>query len=474
MFRIALCWCLLAGAVVAQPLPPQPSYNLQQTLQEATNANPDLAQARARIEQARASAEQVYVALNPTVTGNFSFYRTFLPVANQANGFTTFLNSLIPGFIPNNNGDPDTYTGGVVLNQTIYSFGKVRWQALAAKLQLKKTGQDYRSTLLTILQTAEKAYISVKTSESQLELVAQQQDLRQQFLVIARNRFKAGLIAEYDVIQSDTQVRSVELEMKNTTMQRDTARVALLVLMGHPEQQSSAHFEPMPDMLPPPPDLNAPLASALEHRPEVAALRWSLASAQASVEAAWHTNAPNLSFVTQYLNTQVPNQQPQPNWVAGLQLSANFYDGGQAKTLAEQAMGVVQEVRGNLDSQSRQVESDVRTAYVQLTSLWEQLDQANQVCALNDQAVKIALNRYKAGLSTSTEWLTAQSNWNTAQQDRIQLQANYRQSWADWKRATAAPPPVDLPASALVDWSEPPRLLAPGEYPDEGWLEKDK
>lgn len=450
---------------------PVPDYTLDDCLRKAATANPDLVQAQASLDQARASAEQVYVSLNPTVTTTFSYYRTLQPVAPSPSGFTQFLNSLIPGLIPSTTPDPDTYTGGVVLQQTISTFGRLRWTALAQKLNEKSVGQTYRSELLTVLQTAEKAYITVKISEFQLEIVRRRRELYQQFLDIARYRFKAGMIAEFDVIQSETQVQSADLEVKQTLLQRDTARVALFILMGVPPVDSLV-LAPLPDLESPPPSIDEPLAFALEHRPEVASLRWSLASAQANVEAAWHNNAPNLSLVSQYQMTQVPGTVPQPSWIAGLQLSTAIYDGGQAKVMAQLAEATVKQVRGSLGSQTRQVDSDVRSQFLTLTNLWSQLDEANANCKLNDEAVNIALNRYKAGISNATEWLTAQSNWTTAQQNRLNLQSNYRQAVADWRRAVAAPPRVELPPSALVDWSEPPRVLEPGEYPDESWLEK--
>ena len=473
----------LSGAVpgptpAATPTPAAPEktsakaeLSLDDCLRQAATANPDLVAAQASLDQARASAEQVYVALNPTVSTTFSYYRTLQPVQASSSGFTQFLSSLIPGLIPSTTPDPDTYTGGVVLQQTLTTFGRLRWTALSQKLNEKSVGQNYRSTLLTLLQTAEKAYITVKTSEAQLELVNRRRDLYQQFLDVARNRFKAGMIAEFDVIQSETQVQSADLQVKQVALQRDTARVALFILMGQ-TPDDSVKFAAMPEPEEPPASLEEPLAYALEHRPEVAALRWSLASAQANVEAAWHNNAPSLSLVSQYMMTQVPGTIPQPSWIAGLQLTAPIYDGGQAKVMAELAEGVVKQVRGNLGSQSRQVDSDVRTQFLTLRNLWSQLDEAKANCKLNDEAVSISLNRYKAGIADSTEWLTTQSNWTEAQVNRINLQSNYRQAVADWRRAVAAPPRVELPASAVGGWGQPPRMLAPGEYPDEGWLEK--
>ena len=447
-------------------------WSLEDCLRKATLANPDLIAAKASMDQAKAAVEQVYVALNPTVTTSFNYNRTLQPVQSaSSNGVASFLNTLIPGLIPSTNPDPDTYSGGLVLQQTISTFGRLRWTALAQKLNEKSQGQNYRSALMGVLQNAEKSYISVKVSEAQLQLVQRRQGLYQQFLEVARNRFKAGLIAEFDVIQSQSLVQSCALQVQQTTLQRDTARVALFVLMGEAPRDSQA-FSSLPELETPPASLDEPLAFALDHRPEVAALRWSLASAQANVEAAWHNNSPNLSLVSQYMLTQVPGTVAQQSWIAGIQLTAPIYDGGQAKVMAQQAEATVDQVRGNLAAQGRQVETDVRTQYLTLTNLWAQLKESDANCALNDEAVKISLNRYKAGLSNSTEWLTAQSNWTDAQQNRLNLQSNYRLALADWRRAVAAPPRVELPPSALVDWSEPPGQLKPGEYPNESWLEK--
>jgi len=465
--RVLLFLALVGSPAVAQ----EASYTLEEALKQVVTANPDLAQAQARRQQARASVEQVYVALNPTISTTFSYYRTFQPTQSANSGFNNFVNSLIPGLIPTGAPDPDTYSGGLVLQQTISTFGRLRWTALAQKLSEKASAQDYRTALLGLIQQAEKAYVTVKASEDQLALVERRRKLRQEFLDVSRNRLKAGLIAEFEVIQSQTQMQSAKIELAQSQLEKETAQTALLILMGQ-KPRAQVSFAPLLALPDPPASLEDPLAYALQYRPEVASFRWALAAAVSNVEAAWHQSAPDLSLVSQYLLNQVPGTPVQRNWIAGLQLNFPLYDGGAAQVAAQQAEGVVAEVRANLDSQTRQVEQEVRSKYLRLHSLWQQIRDSDANCKLNDDALQIALNRYRAGLSSSTEWITAQETWMQAQQNRLNLQLDYRQTWADWNRAIAAKPTIELPLTSQVEWQDLPRLLGPGEKPDESWLEK--
>lgn len=465
--RVLVFVSLVSCPVLAQ----EARYTLEDALKQVVIANPDLAQAQARRQQARASVEQVYVALNPTVSSTFSYYRTFQPTQSANSGFNNFINSLIPGLIPTGAPDPDTYSGGLVLQQTISTFGRLRWTALAQKLNEKARVQDYRTALLGLLQQAEKAYVTVKASEQQLALVERRRKLRQEFLEVSRNRLKAGLIAEFEVIQSQTQMQSAQIELAQSQLEKETAQTALLILMGE-KPRPEVNFAPLQPLPEPPASLEEPLAYALQYRPEVASFRWALASAVSNVEAAWHQSAPDLSLVSQYLLNQVPGTPVQRNWIAGLQLSFPLYDGGAAQVAAQQAEGVVAEIRGSLDSQTRQVEQEVRSKYLRLHSLWQQMRDSDANCKLNDEALQIALNRYRAGLSSSTEWITAQEAWMQAQQNRLNLELDYRQTWADWNRAIAARPAIELPLTSNVEWQDIPRLLGPGEKPDESWLER--
>jgi len=464
------------GGLLALPSPsPDPNQKipaavltLESALQRSIEGNPDLANARARIEQAYWTVQNAYVPLAPTVGTYVSWNRTLQPPPNSS-GLNQLLNTLIPGVLSGGGGgtSPNSYQGAMVFNWTVTTFGRVKWNVLAQKLTEKQTKQDYRTTLESLLQSTEQSYINALQADAQVSLNQQLVANQREYLRLSTNLFKAGQVAEFDVIQSRAQVESGVEGLQGLVAQREAAFIALLILMGADPTLKVALTSLDPPH-PPPPSLEEGLARAYERRPELASLRWSLMAAEANALVAAHSNAPSLQLFSQYVSTYVPITPISQNWVVGAQLSVPIYDGGQAYTSTKIALATAEQIRAQLDSQARQVKQDVATAYVNLTNQWRQIQSARRAATENDEALRIAFNRYQAGVGSGTELLGAQENWNNAQSSLIAADASYRLSYVAWRRAISDRYLVAIPPEYMVDWDTPPVQVTPvGDTPDE-------
>ena len=473
---------LLLGPVAAQPVgspgtpvnpeptPPEAAtlkLTLDEALHKSLEDNPDLGQARARIVQAQKAIDLAYLPLQVTLSSNLSYSRTLEPVPRA--GLSSFFSSLIPGLVSSSSApSANSYNGTFVLQKTITTFGRVHWDALAKKLSKKQSQQDYRTAIETLLQTVEKAYVAVQLAEVQVKLARTRLDNHSEYLRLSQNLFKAGKIAEFEIIQSNAALQSTKQQLQDAQKTLETSKVVLAVVMGLPPLTPMELAEtPTP---PPPPNYDTGLVRALERRPELAGLRWSLASAQANAVAQALSSSPTLTAFSQYSGTYVPVTPLSINWVAGLQLQIPILDGGQSVYLRQQAEAVAEEIRQSLASQERSVKQDVAQNYLLLKSYWEQLSQTKIAAQQNDEALKIAFTRFRAGVSSGTELLNAQDNWSNSQLAMLSVEASYRSSLADWRRSISSEYPFELPPSMVVDWELPPMPLPPGVEPSEEQL----
>ncbi|MBN9417871.1 MAG: TolC family protein [Candidatus Eremiobacteraeota bacterium] len=472
LFRLIGVIAVLHIGLWAEPAPtttPPEAPPLKLTLEEALArslvGNPDIGQAEARIVQAQKAIDLAYVPLAPTLSANLAYARTLEPVP-QPNGLSTFFSSLIPGLVSSSTTpSANNYNGTLVLQKTITTFGRVHWSALAKKLTKKQSQQDYRTSIETLLQTVEKAYISVQLSEVQVKLARSRQDNHREYLRLSQNLFKAGKIAEFEIIQSNAALQQTTQSLIDAEKTRDTSKVVLAVLLDLPPLTPMELADtPAP---PPPPTYEEGLQRALVRRPELAGLRWSLASAQANAIALGLTNSPTLSAFSQYSASYVPVTPLAINWVAGLQLQVPILDGGQSVYLQQQADAVSEEIRQSIVSQERSVKQDVAQNFLLLKSYWEQMKQAKIAASQNDEALKIAFTRFRAGVSSGTELLNAQDNWASSQLTMLSVEASYRSSLADWRKSISAEYPLVLPESMQVDWELPPMPSPPGREASE-------
>lgn len=444
---------------------------LESALQRSIEGNPDLANARGRIEQAYWTVQNAYVPLMPTVSTFYSWNRTLQPT-DSSNGLNSVINTLVPGLLAGGGGSsPNSYQGAMVFNWTVTTFGRVKWTVLSQKLTEKQTKQDYRTTLESLLQSTEQAYINALQADAQVSLNQQLVANQREYLRLSTNLFKAGQVAEFDVIQSAAQVESGVQGLQGLVAQREAAFIALLILMGA-DPTLPVKLTALDPPQPPPPSLEEGFARAYQRRPELASLRWSLMAAEANALVAAHSNAPSLQLFSQYVANYVPVTPISQGWAVGAQFTLPVYDGGQAYTSTKIALATAEQIRAQLDSQARQVKQDVATAYVQLVNQWRQMQSARKAANENDEALRIAFNRYQAGVGSGTELLGAQENWNNAQASLISVEASYRQSYVSWRRAISDRYLVAIPPEYMVDWDTPPVQVIPvGESPDEDLAE---
>ena len=177
--EIVMCGLLVSPRLLAQPgpkakalpVPPPPitgpnqvvpTLTLEDSLRRSLDHNPDIGQSRALILQAQKAVDLAGYPLNPTLSTTLSYQRTLEPVPTSG-GSGGFFSSLIPGLVSGSSaGSANTYTGNLVFQKTITTFGRVHWNVLAQRLAEKQSKQNYRNSIETVLQTVEKNYVAVQ------------------------------------------------------------------------------------------------------------------------------------------------------------------------------------------------------------------------------------------------------------------------------------------------------------------------
>ena len=415
--------------------------SLGEVFQKAFEQNPQVLQALAGYRLAQLRIDEAYLALNPTL----SMTADMLRESQDRFGI--------------NDAELE-----LVFNFPLFSFGKVKWAARSAKLAAFESAEQLRTTIETLFQTVAVAFLQVKQAEQTLVVAQERAEGRQRYLQLSRNLLKAGEIAEYEVVQAESAVLSSQAEILDSQMQLQQARATLLTNLGV-RPDSLLTLADLPEPSPPPDGVDEGLQRALERRPELSALRWGVASGLANVKARDLQNTPNLSILGQLddsLQASTSNGiQMSQSWLVGLQLSWALYDGGAASNQAAQAKVMVEQVRQQLVQMERQVSLDVVTAYTQMTSLWQQIEVSRQALVKAQETATIAEARFRAGLSSGVELLSAQDSLNQARLTEVQAVNSYRLSQVNWNRAISTENPEPLPGGLPIEVDLGPKETTP-------------
>ena len=406
--------------------------DLPTAFQLALDNNPSLRQSLGSLELADLQIESAYNALNPTV------YITLSDLYVNQDQRRSF-----------NEQELET-----TLTIPIYNFGQVYWNARSAKLARNQAGQDLRTTIQNLIQQVASDYVQASLNQGLVEVSQLRVQDRQAYLQQAGYLLEAGEIAEFETIQAESNLLAAQEDLSSSQQQAATALAQLLSNLGlRPDAQLS--LASLPTMEPPPDSIEEGMARALARRPEIISLQWQIESQEALAVAYGRSNAPQLSVYTDYdgINT---GANYDPTWETGLQLTWSLFDGGAARNAARQARAQAEILRAQLDGQVRQVALDVATAYAQLQQLWPQIDLARKSLDKAKETLEVAQLRFKAGLSSGIELLTAQDTLASARTSLAQAEANYRLAQINWRRAVSADSPVQIPGNWVQKWEPLP------------------
>lgn len=408
------------------------TLNLRQSYRFALDNSSRLAELRARKGELRARVDEAFSAAYPTVdfTGG---YTNVQPPVNFGN---------IP-IQPS-----DNYNLGLTVRQALFTFGRLKWSTRAAELAEKSSQEEYRREVETLFADVATAYLDALLAERAVGIARVRVQAQETQLRDAQNLFKAGTAARFDVMRSESElsrVRQVELEAQNAArLTKDRLLTLLGLAPGTPLE-----LAPTDNVEPPPTDVEGHTEQALRLRPELGVIGWALEAARARVELADTEDNPRVDLQTQATQRNVSGFAPGSQLSTGIVLSVPVFNGGLTEARVEGARRVVEQIEAQLETSRRTVRLDVRDAFNLLQNLWEKRQVAESNVAQAAESARVAEIRYRNGVSTNVELLSAQAAYGDALLAQAQTERDYQAAWARWRRAISAEYPEYVPGPIL-------------------------
>lgn len=274
---------------------------LGQLVEQAAAANLDVAQAVARLRQAREALVVSRAGLLPGLSGSAGYSRTE-PIRG---GGTTV--TLPDGSIATtDSGGSGRFSAGLDASYQVDLFGGVRRQVEGARADYAAAGFDYATTLLTVESEVARNYVLARAFQAQLDNARASLSIQDDNLEIAGFRVQAGLVSSVDVEQARASRAQTAAAIPQIEQQYNAAVSRIGVLTG----QAPGAVKPLlaaPRPIPTGPErvgVGIP-ANVLRQRPDVRAAERNLAAATARIGVAKAQLFPALN-ITGNLDTSAP------------------------------------------------------------------------------------------------------------------------------------------------------------------------
>jgi outer membrane protein TolC len=422
-----------AGPAEAPPEGAGPSgapaeLSLADALAELERANPTLAQARGRADEARGVVRQAWAALLPTLTAQGSYVRNSDQAVLQ---------------LPAALGPP---LGGRTVNiQPLESFsaqGAARLPILAPSAWFDAAAahdgaRASRASLEAARRNLRAAFTqAAHASRAAEELVAASESAVASALELERSaarKVAAGTAAPLDRLRAETERTRRESDLAQARANLDRSRLALGVLLGRERPVRVRVPDPAPAGSPPAEDL---ASAALAARPEVAAQRAQVGAAEAQVRSAWARLAPQLSASAAYFVSDVALVTGEKEgWRATVDLTWPLFDGGFRYGKRRQAEAQLDSARAGEEAQRLAVLQEVKDATRDVSVAGERLRLAESQRQLAADAAGTARRGFEAGVASSLDVIDANDRLYAAEVGLADARARLAQAAVALDRA---------------------------------------
>jgi multidrug efflux pump len=303
-------------------------------------------------------------------------------------------------------------------------WGGIRNTYKANKLEAQATLAGLENTRLTVQSELAADYFTLHSLDSQKQLLDSTVRAYRDSLELTRVLHKTGIDSDQDVAQAETQLNTTEAQATDLGIQRAQMEHAIALLIGRPASAFSISTNPLaarPVAIP----FGVP-SQLLERRPDVAAAerRVGEANAQIGVARAAYFPTITLSGSVGYQSTATASLFSGPAfvWSVGGTLAETIFDAGKRRAVTEQAWasyrGTVAAYRETVLSAFQEVEDNLSS----LRILSQELRQQNAAVASSQRYLNLASTRYKLGVDSYLNVITAQTTLLSNQRTALNLQ----------------------------------------------------
>ncbi|MES2069941.1 MAG: efflux transporter outer membrane subunit [Pseudomonadota bacterium] len=347
---------------------------------QALQNNTSLAQAAARIAQARAEATAAGAALWPAVDLKAAYASTRSP--------------LQPPPVK------QTYAiAGLDARWEIDLFGAVSTARSGLLARLEARESEWQDARISLAAEVANAYIALRTSEAQQQIVQSMVNSHTLSQKLLQQRTSAGFISAVELAQSNTLLANALTQLQQQKTECAVTLKSLVILSGVPESELRGVLAARTGQIPQPASfvVESLPAKVLLKRPDLRAALQNLSAAASEIGVAEARRYPSLSLMGSIgsYSFRINGQTQQGNsWFFGPTLDLPLFDAGSRRAAVDNANARYEEMLAGFKQRTLLAVKEVEESLIRLDAANKNLQQQQTI----DESRGIAMEASEAGL----------------------------------------------------------------------------
>lgn len=332
----------------------------------------------------------------------------------------------------------------VQATQVLYAGGQVRAAIRIAKFTDDSSYFSLLDTVDQTIATTRQQFYQVLLTRALIKVQEESVRLLQDQLKDQQNRFEAGTVPRFNVLQAEVQLANQQPILIAARNNYLIAQYQLAKTLGlDPGPQGTTTFNAVGELTvrERPLGLKNAIQLGIERRPFLKVQRLSILIQKEQIKVALAGYKPQLNANGGYevRNSSLSDDLDDTveGWFFGVSGQWNIFDGLETYGKVKSARASLESAKINYDDSVHQVELEVQQAYANLQTARETIRSQQKTVEQALEAVRLATERLAAGAGTQLDVLNAQVQLTTARSTELQSRADYNTALAEFDRVTA-------------------------------------
>jgi outer membrane protein TolC len=235
----------------------------------------------------------------------------------------------------------------------------------------------------------------------------------------SKQQFDQGLIAKVDADRNEVQALTHQQRLLSLKNDLAKQKINLARMIGLPPNDQYDLSDEVPFAPAAPLTIEDALAQAFQQRADLKAADAQMRAAERAHAAARAERYPSLGVTGDYGGIGVNPSQLETTYTVAASLKIPIWQGGRAEGDIQQSDAALSQRRAEYEDLKGQIESDVRSAYLDLQAAASQVEVGQRNVQVNKEALELTRQKVEVGVIDNVQYVQAQEEVTNAEFDFI-------------------------------------------------------